>query len=229
MKKNCKNCHGQCDSCAQNQAKAFELEVDEEIQQERLTLFWKKYSWLIYTVVILILAFVVGFESYNTWRSKIRIKESDLFEKSVLLAHNDHAQKAIEGFELLSQDGKTGYQTLARLELANLWMISGENDKALNLLKTTIQDTNLKDPLHQVAILSFVGYQLDNGNPDELMEILKPVLDDDYFQGLATELAFILLKKQNKMDEAKKLVQTALLNPNSTPDTKTRLNNLLGE
>ena len=113
MKKSCNNCHGKCESCAERQAKAFELEVDEEIQQERLTQFWKKYSWLVYTAVILILASVVGVESYTAWRAKTRLKESDLFEKSIILATNEHTEKAITGFKELSDNGKTGYRILA--------------------------------------------------------------------------------------------------------------------
>lgn len=229
MKKSCNNCHGKCESCAERQAKAFELEVDEEIQQERLTQFWKKYSWLVYTVVILILASVVGVESYTAWRAKTRLKESDLFEKSVILATNEHTEKAITGFKELSDNGKTGYRILARLELADLWMKNGEKENAIKLLKTTVQDTKSSDPLHQIAILSLVSYQLNDGNPDELLKDLQPALNDDNFQGLATELAILLLKKQNKTDEAQKLIQKALANTNITPATKTRLNSLLGE
>ena len=229
MKKNCKNCQGKCSDCAERQAKEFELEVDEEIQQERLSQFWKKYSWLIYSLVFLILAGVVGYESYNTWWKKTRLTESDLFEKSVILAGNEHTEKAIAGFEELSLSGRTGYRILAQLELADIYMKNGEKEKAIALLKTAAKNTKASDPLHQVIVLSLVSYQLDDGQPDELLNTLKPVLDDANFQGLATELAVILLKKQNKLDEAKTLIQKALANSNITPNTKARLNNLLGE
>ena len=229
MKKDCKNCQGKCETCAERHAKEFELEVDEEIQQERLTQFWKKYSWLIYGVVVLILAGVIGFESYTTWRTKTRLKESDLYEKSVILVNNEHLERAMTGFEELANNGKTGYRVLAQLELADIQMKSGEKEKAVNLLKMAVQDTSASDPLHQVAILSFVSYQLEDGNPDELLSVLQPVLNDVNFQGLATELAVILLKKQNKIDEAQKLIQKALANTGTAEETKARLNSLLGE
>lgn len=229
MNKDCKNCRGKCATCAERQAKEFELEVDEEIQQERLAQFWKKYSWLVYGVVILILASVIGFESYTTWWTKTRLKESDLFEKSVILSGNNYTEKALAGFEELANNGKTGYRILAQLELADLWSKNGEKEKAVNLLKAAVNSTDTSDPLHQVVVLSLVSYQLDDGNPDELLATLKPVLDDENFQPLATELAVVLLKKQNKTDEAQKLIQKALENANATADTKARLNSLLGE
>ena len=229
MKKNCKTCPKKCENCAEHQAKAFELEVDEEIQQERLSLFWKKYSWLVYTLIILILACVLGFESYSSWRTKIRLAESNLFEKSVLLSNNGHTEKAVSGFEELSNNGKTGYRVLAQLEWADLSAQKGEKEKAIDLLKKAVQSTETSDPLHQITVLSLVSYQLDEADPAALLETLQPVLEDTYFQGLATELAVVLLKKQNKQDEAENLIQKALQNDHLAPTTKTRLNSLLGE
>ena len=228
--KNCKGCESKkCMTCAEHQARAFELEVDEELQQERLTLFWKKYSWLVYTSVVAILATVVGVESYDAWRTKTRLYESDLFEKSALLANSNHTQQAISGFEQLADNAKTGYRTLARLELADIWMKEGQKDKALDLLKTTVIQTKESDPLHHVTILTLVNYQLDDAQPNVLLDTLQPSLNNVHFQGMATELAVLLLKKQNKKAEAKELIQKALVNPNITPALKSRLNTLMGE
>ena len=70
-----------CDDCRKCQERAFELEVDEDLQQERLNKFWKKYSWLVYTAVVLILATTAGVQFYQSWRTKLRLAESDIFEK----------------------------------------------------------------------------------------------------------------------------------------------------
>ena len=74
---------------------------------------------------------MVGVESYTAWRAKTRLKESDLFEKSIILATNEHTEKAITGFKELSDNGKTGYRILAQLELADLWMKNGEKENAI--------------------------------------------------------------------------------------------------
>ena len=41
MFKRKKDC-AKCDDCKKYQEKAFELEVDEDLQQEKLNQFWKK-------------------------------------------------------------------------------------------------------------------------------------------------------------------------------------------
>ena len=97
------------------------------------------------------------------------------------------------------------------------------------MLETSLQNVKTSNPLYHVIVLALVSYQLDEENSEELLKTLQPTLDNPYFQGLATELAVILLKKQNKLEEAQKLIQNALSNANITANTKARLNNLLGE
>lgn len=226
-KKNCNSCNkNKCPSCAECQAKAFELEVDEEIQQEQLARFWKKYAWLVYSIIFLVLAGTLGFEGYRTWRTNTRLQESDLFEKSILLIANNYVQDAQNGFEQLAQNGKTGYKILAQMELADIFMNNKEKEKAIQTLNQVIQETKSDEPLHQVAVLTLVGYQLQDDKDQELLDLLKPILNDNHFQALATELSVILLKKQDKQQQADELIQKALNNPQTTPNIKARLNAL---
>jgi hypothetical protein len=74
--------------------------------------------------------------------------------------------------------------------------------------------------------LTLVSYQLDDANAQELLAQLKPLLQDQQFQALATELSVILLKKQNETKQANELIQKALANPKITPNLKARLNAL---
>ena len=230
-KKKCNSCDKEqgCSECKKYQEKAFELEVDEELQNERLLKFWKKYRWLIYGGVVAILVATVGAEWYRSHQMKLRLNESDAFEKATLQAHMGKNDEAISSFKNLSFSGKTGYRVLALINLANLQMIKGEKNAALENLKKVLKIASQKDPLHLVATLSYVGYQLEDGNPDELLNVLEPALENDYFQGLATELAFQLLTKQGKKEEAIALVKKAIANPATSTETKARLNTLRGE
>ena len=74
-----------------------------------------------------------------------------------------------------------------------------------------------------------MGYQLEDGNPTELLNVLEPALENVAFQGLATELAVPLLNKQGKKEEALKLIQKAVQNPMISAGSKARLNTLKGE
>ena len=230
-KKKCNSCDKEqgCSECKKYQDKAFELEVDEELQQERLAEFWKKYRWLIYGGVAAILLITAGTEFYRNHQIKVRLSESDIFEEATLKAHDGKTDEAVSSFEKLAFSGKTGYQTLALINLADLQMTKGEKAKALENLKKVLSTTSQKDPLYLATSLTYVGYQLEDGNPDELLKVLEPALKNDYFQGLATELAFQLLVKQGKKEEAMTLVRGALANPAVSAGSKARLNTLKGE
>lgn len=230
-KKKCDSCDKKqgCSECKKYQDKAFELEVDEELQQERLIEFWKKYRWLVYGGVAAILLLTAGAEFYKSYQTKVRLAESDIFEEATLKAHDGKTDEAISSFKELALSGKTGYRVLALMNLADLQMSKGEKTEALENLKKVLSASSKKDPLYLVTSLTYVGYQLEDGNPGELLKVLEPALEDNYFQGLATELALQLLVKQGKKDEAMDLVREALANPAVSAGSKARLNTLKGE
>ena len=132
----------------------------------------------------------------------------------------------MKGFEELAQNGKTGYQKLAQLELADILMNQGEKEKAVQVIQQMIEQTDKSDPLHQVGVLTLVSYQLEDNKEQELLNLLQPVLQDGQFQALATELSVILLKKTNETQKADELIQKALTNTQLTPNMRARLNAL---
>ena len=228
-KKKCETCEQGCSECKKYQDKAFELEVDEELQQEKLAQWWKKYSWLVYGGVIAILAITAGAEWYRAHQMKVRLTESDEFEKAGLLAYEGKNAEAVNAFEKLGKSGKTGYRVLALMNLADLQINGEQKEAGLKTLKEVLDSTTKEDPLHLVSSLSYVGYQMEDGNPDALLKVLEPALSNGAFQGLATELAVPLLNKQGKKKEALELIQKAVQNPMTSVGSKARLNTLKGE
>ena len=230
-KKKCQDCHKEqgCSECKKYQDRAFELEVDEELQNERLAQFWKKYRWLVYGGVTTILLITAGAEWYRSHQIKVRLRESDAFEAASLLAYERKNEDAEIAFKNLADSGKTGYRILALMNLADLQIEKNKKAEALATLKKVLETTPKKDPLHLATSLTYVGYQLEDGNPDELLKVLKPALENDAFLGLASELAVPLLNKQGKKEEAAKLIQEAIQNPMTSVGSKARLNTLRGE
>ena len=230
-KKKCNNCGQEqgCSECKKYQDRAVELEVDEELQNERLVKFWKKYSWLVYGGIVAILLATVGAEWYRNYRTQTRLKESDQFENATLLAIDGKNAEAISAFEELAKSGKTGYKVLALMNLANLQMIQNKKDESLATLKKVLEVTPKDDPIHLTASLTYAGYQMEDGNPDELLKVLEPALDNESFQGLATELAVQLLDKKGDKTKAQELIQKAFQNSALSVASKARLNTLKGE
>ena len=88
-------------------------------------------------------------------------------------------------------------------------MEQGKKEEALKTWEKTIHSTKTTDPMHYVALISYAGYQVETGNPDEMLKMLKPALDNPQFQGLATEVAVLFLVRQNQKQKAKELIQQA--------------------
>ena len=148
-KKKCQDCHKEqgCSECKKYQDKAFELEVDEELQNERLAQFWKKYRWLVYGGVATILLITAGTEWYRARQIKIRLSESDTFETASLLAYEGKNEEASAIFKNLANSGKTGYRVLALMNLADLQMGENKKAEAMATLKKILETTSQKDPL----------------------------------------------------------------------------------
>ncbi len=224
--KNCSNCKKDCSSCRQYQEKAFELEVDEEIEQERLTQIWQKYRSLIIGGVAGILILTAGFQIYHSWWNKVRLTESDLYEQAVILANSHQWEKAQASFTELSQSAHSGYKTLALLELSDVYMQQGQTDSALKTLKNVIDTTKAKDPLHHVAVISYTGFQIESADPQEMLTLLQPTIKNKYFQGLATEIAVLYLKRMGQKKQAQDMIQDALTNATLVPHNRARLQTL---
>ena len=220
-KKECKD----CDNCKKHQEHAFELEVDEELQQERLNNFWKKYRWLVYAAVILILGATAGIQLYHSWKMKVRLAESDAFENAIVKIFMQKPDEARPILSKLATTGRTGYQYLARLELAGLAVRQNDMETALAEFNT-LMTSKAPEELRAVATLSYVGHQVDTGDTKELQATLKPFLKNPHFVGLAAELASVLYIRDNNPKGAHDMLQNALKLPNLSETVQKRLKDL---
>ena len=211
-----------CEDCKKYQDQAFELEVDEDLQQERLNKFWKKYRWLIYTVVVLNLAFTAGIQLYQSWRMKVRLAESDAYENAVVQIFSQKPDEAKPTLLDLANNGRTGYKYLARLELAGLAARQNDMETALKEFKT-LMDSRAPESLRAVATLSYIGHQVDTGDPKELLKEIEPFLDNPAFVGMAAELATVLYVRDNRPQDAQKMLKKALTLPNLSETVQARL------
>ncbi len=215
-----------CEDCQKYQEKAFELEVDEDLQQERLRRFWKKYAWMIYAGVILILAMTAGIQLYQSWKMKVRLAESDQFETAVIKIFSQKPDEARPLLNELANNARTGYRYLARLELAGLAARQNDKETALVELKKML-DGSTPEPLKTVALLSYVGYQADTGNPEELLKMLEPVMENVSFIGTTMQLVTVLYLRDNQPEMAKQKLQNALKLPNITEVAQQDIKTLL--
>jgi len=229
MAENKKTTSDKADELAQIQERIFEREVDEELRQERLANFWKKYRFLIIGGAIGIILATIAGEWYGSWQDKIRASESDRLEKALISAAKGDDKPALSQLKQLAKDGKTGYRYIAKLEEAGLLFQKKKDDKALTILFELSQDTKAPQPLRDLALVSYVGHVLDTSNTEELKQMISPLAQNEKsaFYGQAVELMAWLHLISGEKAEAQKLVEQATASGNLAPQLKERLTLLL--
>lgn len=203
-------------------------EVEEELQKERLLNFWKKYKTILIGSVIGIILLTAGTEVYRSWHQKVRLNESDEFEKAILLNHKGEEVEALRQLEQLSINARTGYKHLAQMRIAGIYLNSNQKEKGLQALKKLIDNSQTPTGLKSIAILSYVGNQIGTADAPILEKELAPLLaQKNAYYASAVELQAVLLLSQNKQPDAVRLVKEALTQPNLNQDMQKRLNELL--
>ncbi len=206
----------------------FEREVEEQLQKERLTNFWNKYRFAIIGAIAGVILVTVGTEVYHSWRTKVRLNESNAFESAVLLSYTGESEKALSELQQLIATSKTGYKYLAQLKTAGILFGTEKEDEALAALQTVMNDTAAPQQLRDIATLSYVGHQVDAGDPARLRSLLEPMLTPtNAYYGSAVELAVVLAVVQGDEPAAVPMLKQAISEPTVSPATKTRLEQLL--
>jgi len=93
-------------------------EVDEEVRREQLKKLWDRYSLLIISGLILIVAAVGGWRGYQYLEAKKAAEAGAAFDKAVELADANKHAEAEAAFADLVAKAPYGYRVLARLRMA---------------------------------------------------------------------------------------------------------------
>ena len=213
------------EEAAQIQQHIFEREVDEELRQEKLAAFWKKYRFLIFGCVIGVIVATISVEWYQAWKQKVSVAESNRLENALISAVKGEEEQALKELTALGAEGKTGYRYIAQMEKAGLLLQQKKNKEAYGVLKALSADTKAPKAIRDVALVSYVGQQVNTGNTVELIQMILPLVGDKTgpFYGQAVELAAWLYQISGDKKEARALVDEALASENLAPGIKERL------
>ena len=229
MAENKNNISTKADEMAKIQERIFEREVDEELRQERLTNFWKKYRFLIIGGAIgIVLASIAG-EWYRSWQGKVREAESNRLEQALILSVQGDEKSALSQLKQLGLDGKTGYRYIAQLEEIGILSRQKNRKETLSALKALADDTKAPRQIRDLALVSYVGNQLDTGDTQELKDLIAPVAQNEAsaFYGQGVELMAWLYLLSGEKAEADALIKKAVASENIAPQLKERLTLLL--
>jgi hypothetical protein len=184
-------------------------EVDEELREERMQEFLKKYAGLLIVGCLLVVAAAAGWKAWGWYQER-----RDMDAATQYLAAASRAQSAgvagpnraaaIAGFQAVAASAPEGYRELARLREAALRADSGDLQGASVVWDQVAADSSADPLLRDLASLTWCLYHADNGDPALLEGRLKPLaVPENAWRSLAQEQLALLDLRQGHLDAAK--------------------------
>jgi len=198
-------------------------EVEEELREERMQEFLKKYGILLIAACLLVVGSVAGWKAWG-WYEERR----DLDAASRYLAASSSAaaagvagpnrQLAAAAFQAAAANSPDGYRVLSRLREAALRAESGELDGASALWDQVSADSSTDPLLRDLASLTWCMHHADKADPGVLESRLKPLAaPGNAWRALAREQLALLDLRQGRTDAAKSELKVLSVDP-GTPD-----------
>lgn len=186
--------------------------LEEEEQVEALKRWWKANGGSIIAGIILGLAAIFGWNTWNNYQKTQAQQSSDLYTQ-LLDAVGKKQYDLAEGIaqRLTGEYGDTIYADFARLFQARAALDQGkpeEAKKALGMLLTQSKDGNLR----HIARLRQARVLLSLGNPQDGLEVLtsKEIGDPGKFAGQYEEFKGDMYLAMGKVDEAVRAYRKAI-------------------
>ena len=198
-------------------------EVSEELKQDQLIQFWKKYSKLIITIIFLIILSIVSYQAYIMWNKKKIEAISEQFFQALEKLEDKNYSESQNLFLNNSHNYKSGYNILFLFGLAEANYQSGKIDEMILNYKTIYDDESVD--IYYRYLSRILSVLKDNSSSfDQQRLLLEPILKSpSILQVLAAELEVLLFIKFNKIKEAKKALNDLLKRSDISFEQKNRL------
>ena len=150
-------------------------EVEEEVRQERLRQWWKKYGDYVIAGVSVVVIGVAGYKLWQTWEQKERLKASLQFQSAVQISQAGQSDLAAQAYAQIAKKAPGGYALIAQLSQADELQSSGRVNDAMAIYMK-LADTD-KAGLGQVARMRAAWAQADTISTEKLKALVAPLND----------------------------------------------------
>ena len=204
---------------------AFIMEVDEEVKNDNLKDFFKKYGVYVVVILVLVLSLTVSFETIKNWRENNLKAKTDAYIAANFEQAFDTKLAALEKIA----SGKNGiYSELARIQIADLLFEQGKNEDALNMLNAIVNNDELNSRIRNLAAIKLASYKLDTAPRSEIEALLAPVVAaDDSWAPIAQEYMALAAVQDGDLETARNIYQNLLQDSRTSDEFKSRIQDML--
>jgi hypothetical protein len=198
-------------------------EVSEELKQDQLIQFWKKYSKYFISIALVSIISFLGYFFYNQWKQKTLENSSSQYFSAIKKLENKEFESSLEDFSKGINENNRGYKILSLFGLAEANFKLGKINEMILNYETIYNNQDIDIYYRDLARLLTV--MKNNTRPfDEQINILQPILNSpSKLQLLASELKILLMIKFNKIDDAKESIDQLLSRSEISFEQKNRL------
>ncbi len=176
-------------------------EVEEEVRQERLQKWWKKYGDFVIAGVSALVIGVAGYKLWQHYEQQQQLKAASQFQSAQMISQAGQNDLAAQAYAQIAKNAPGGYALVAQLAQADEFLASGRTNDAVALyLKLANSD---KAGLGQVARMRAAWAQADTLSTAALKTLLAPLNDGkSQWRFLAAELLAYRAMRDGRTSEA---------------------------
>ena len=164
-------------------------EINEELKQEKMRNFWKKYGILATVVVIAALTFAVSFDSIKALQNKKAQTWADAYAYAYNLQIQGKYDESIAVFKDIEQQNGGIYRDIAQMQIANILLEQAKNDEALTVLTALVNNPDANASIQNMAVFKLASYKLDNAPREEVEALLnRLIIDNGSWVNVAKEM-----------------------------------------
>jgi hypothetical protein len=162
-------------------------EVDEEVRQEQIITFLKRYGKYVAAVVVLAIAIVAGYRYLEDRRQSEHAEQGDAFEAAVTLVDEGKPAEALPKLQAIAKEGDDSYGLLARFRVAELQAQAKDTKAAMATYDAIAGDSGVNRVYRDLAAYYAASLALESGGGAALEKRLQAMSGDDNVWHLSVE------------------------------------------
>lgn len=138
-------------------------------------------------------------------------------------------EESLAALKSLEKNGNDIYADEAGLKIVSILLENNKTEEALEKLKVFIKNAN-NEKLKNIALIKLATYMVDTATPEEMMQLLSPLLDNENenaWKFEAEELVALTYLAHNQEAKALALYENILKSNNVNDSLRIRTQNMI--
>jgi len=207
--------------------------INSNTRNEKIRNFFIKKKRLLITALSLIIILLITYFAFKEYKERVKIKISDQYNSAVT-EYSENNKETTNNIlvELINKKDST-YSPLSLYFIIDNQLIT-ESSKINSLFDIIIEDVSLEKEIKNLIIYKKALYNADNIEENELLEILKPIINSNsvwksHALYLVAEYFYSKNEKQKSKEFFNQIISLKNANQDLMIESQKRLNRDLSE